>query len=141
MIPSKEKVISDIEEQFSTKLKPVKAKRIFYAGILDFGKEILICTPESQLHSKGYGWVDITTRQYEMLDHAFEGILAIRLEGNKLYFLKFKDLKKYFTVDSMVNNTHEGHHWKLHILPDHIKALGNRNHLPILPVIEPEQES
>ena len=134
MIPSKEKVISDLENQFKVKLHSVKGKRIFYAGILENGKDILICTPESKLHSKGYGWVDITTKQNEMLGQAFEGIVAIRLEQNKLYNLNFKDLKKYLTVDSMVNNSREGDHWKLHILPNHIKVLGNKNLFSILPI-------
>ena len=131
MIPSKEKVISGLEDKFKVELRSVRGKRIFYNGILDSGKEILICTPESKLQSKGYGWVDITAKQYEILDRVLIGILAIRLEGNKVYYLNFEDLKKYLTAETMVNNAREGDHWKLYILSDHIKVLGNKNHLYI----------
>lgn len=134
MTPSKEKVISDLQGQFKVKLHPVKGKQIFYTGIFNDGKEILICTPKSKLYPKGHGWVDITTKQYELLDRAFEGILAIRQEHNKLYSVKFKDLKNYLTIASMLNNTREGDHWKLYIFPDHIEVLGNKNILPILPI-------
>lgn len=134
MIPSKEKVISDLQNQLKVKLHQMKGKRIFYTGILDDGNEIVVCTPESKLHLKGHGWVDITTKQYELLDRAFEGILAIRLEHNKLYSVKFKDLKNYLTVDSMLNNTREGDHWKLYIFSDYIQVRGNENLLSILPI-------
>ena len=134
MIPSKEKVISDLQDQFKVKLHPVKGKQIFFTGILNNGKEILICTPKSKLYPKGHGWVDITVQQYEILDSSFEGILVIRLEGNKLYNLNFKDLQSYLTVDSMIYNKREGDHWKLYIFPDYIEVRGNKNILPILPV-------
>lgn len=131
MIPSKEKVISDLEEQIKVDLHPMKSKRIFYSGILEDGNEIVVCTPESKLYPRGHGWVDITMKQYEILDGAFKGILAIRLGNNMLYNLNFKDLKGYLTVDAMVYNKREGDHWKLHILPDYIKVLGNENRFPI----------
>ena len=90
MIPSKEKVISELETHFNVKLSQLRAKRIFYNGKLPNGKEILVCTPESKLYPAGHGWVDITTIQYEMLDKAYMGILAFRLEGDKIYYLNFK---------------------------------------------------
>ncbi len=133
MIPSKEKVASALEKHFTLKLYPLSGKQIFFSGKMANGKEILVCTPKSKLYPAGHGWVDITTIQFEMLDKVFRGILAFRLEGNKVYYLCFQDLKKSLTDEAMVNNAREGDHWKLHLLPDHIKIINNKNQLAIKP--------
>ncbi len=133
MIPSKEKVVSELEKYFDVNLLQLLRKRIFYEGKLKSGNGILVCTPQSKLYPAGHGWVDITTIQYEMLDKADVGILAIRLEGNSVYYVCFKDFKKYLSEKAMVNNDHEGDHWKMYLLTDRIKVLNNNNHFLVKP--------
>jgi hypothetical protein len=132
-IYSKEKAISGLETFFDVKLHASQGKRIIFNGKLTNGKQILVCTAQSKLYPKGYAWVDITTLQFEILNNAYFGIFAFRTEPAKVYYVRFEELKKYLTDKAMVNNEREGDHWKLHIFPDHIKVLNNKNQLLIEP--------
>ena len=126
-IPSKEFVISELEDYYKVSLTKLPKYRIFYSGLLNNNEEILICTPESKLHIKEHGWIDITNKQVLLLKKAKHSILAFRLEGNKVYYINFSDLVKYLTPKSMFNNSREGDHWKLYIWPKHIEIRGNGN--------------
>jgi hypothetical protein len=128
-IPSKEFVISKLQEYFTISLSKLPKYRIFYNGIFNDTEEILICTPHSKLHINGHGWMDITSKQILLLNKAKHSILAFRLEGNKVYYVNFYDLEKYLTPESMFNNSREGNHWKLYIWPKHIEIRGNANSL------------
>jgi len=85
------------------------------------------------LHIKGHGWIDITSKQKNLLEHAECSMFAFRLEGNKVYYLNYSELKKYLTLDSMLNNDKEGDHWKLYIWPNYIEIRGNKQRLLIEP--------
>ncbi|MBC7872744.1 MAG: hypothetical protein H7Y01_02040 [Ferruginibacter sp.] len=132
-IPSKETVVSAIEIYLKINLLPVSGKKVFYSGNQNKNKEIIVCTPQSKLHATGFGWIDITTKQAAMLENTDTGILAFRLEGNKVYYIHFKNLKKYLIEDALINNNREGDHWKLRIWPDNIQVIGNSARLQIHP--------
>jgi hypothetical protein len=132
-IPSKEFVISKLQYYFKISLFRLSKYRIFYSGLLNDNEEILICTPESKLHIRGHGWIDITSKQILLLKKAKHSILAFRLEGNKVYYVNFSDLAEYLTPESMFNNKKEGDHWKLYIWPKHIEIRGHSEHLFVEP--------
>ena len=130
-IPTKESIISKLQQHFKTILHPITGKQIFYTGKLNNGRVILVCTPQSKLHRNGNGWVDITITQLALLEKTDCSILALRLEGDKVYYLNISDLKPYLTNESMVNNKREGDHWKLHMWPSYIQVLGNNEKLQV----------
>ena len=132
-IPVKEKVISELQEHIGVRLYQLPRKQIFYYGKLANGIEILVCTPQSKLHINGHGWIDLTIIQVSMLDEAGYSILAFRLEGDKVYYLNFCDLKPYLTEEALFNNEREGDHWKLYIWPKYIQILRNGRRLQIKP--------
>jgi hypothetical protein len=132
-IPSKEFVISKLQECVTITLHKLPKYNVFYSGILNDNEEILICTPHSKLHINGHGWIDITSKQILLLKKAKHSILAFRLEGNKVYYVNFFDLEKYLTQETMLNNKKEGNHWKLYIWPKHIVIRGNANRLLVEP--------
>lgn len=132
-IPSKEIVISKLQEFFTITLHKLPKYNVFYSGILKDNEEILICTPHSKLHINGHGWIDITSKQILLLKKAKHSILAFRLEGNKVYYVNFYDFEKNLTQESMLNNSREGNHWKLYIWPNHIEIRGNANKLTVKP--------
>lgn len=51
------------------------------------GKRIVVCTPSSKIHDKGSGLFDLNMKQISILDDSVIAILAVRLEGNKVYYL------------------------------------------------------
>ncbi|WP_410514053.1 hypothetical protein PaeBR_06465 [Paenibacillus sp. BR2-3] len=65
--------------------------------------------------------------QVELLDDANISILAVRLEGNKVYFIDFKELRKLITPDYIVFTPHIGEHWKFFVWESYIEIQGNRN--------------
>ncbi len=132
-IPSKEKVVSEIETFFRIKLSPVIGKQIFYHGYSNETKNIIVCTPYSKLHADGFGWTDITSVQFSLLETADLPILAFRLEGGNVYYTNFAILKKHLIKDAMVYNDRESDHWKIRIWPDNLQVLNNPNRLQIRP--------
>lgn len=91
----------------------------------------MVCTLQSKLYPNGFAWIDLTTVQCGILDKANLAVLAFRTESAKVYYVRFGELKKYLTERAMINNEREGDHWKLHIFPDHIEVINNKNHLSI----------
>ncbi|MFZ4680312.1 MAG: hypothetical protein ACOYLP_09110 [Flavobacterium sp.] len=132
-IPSKEFVISELQDYLKISLSKLPKYRVFYSGLLNDIEDISICTPESKLHKNGHGWIDITSKQILLLKKAKYSILAFRLEGNKVYYVNFSDLEKYLTQEYIFNNSREGNHWKLYIWPKHIEIRGNAKHLLVEP--------
>ncbi|AIQ39911.1 hypothetical protein [Paenibacillus sp. FSL R5-0912] len=65
--------------------------------------------------------------QVELLDDANISILAVRLEGNKVYYIDFKELRKLMTHDYVVFTPLIGEHWKFFVWESHIEIQGNRN--------------
>jgi hypothetical protein len=135
-IPSKEKTIDVLERYLGVQLNKIPGKQILFHGTFNDQRELVVCTPESKLYPKGFGWIDITSIQYALLDQK-KSILAFRLPHERVYYLMFEDLKTYLTKKSLLNNVREGDHWKIHIWPEHFQILGNDNIFPIVPnVIE-----
>ncbi|MGD6957247.1 hypothetical protein ACQCWA_03760 [Rossellomorea aquimaris] len=61
------------------------------------GKRIVLCTPSSKLHVNGNSWFDLTKKQVDLLDDSHIAILVVRLEGNKIHYIDFKELQKLMT--------------------------------------------
>ncbi|MEY2692730.1 MAG: hypothetical protein RIT03_1120 [Bacteroidota bacterium] len=131
-IPSKEFVISELQDYIKISLIKLPKYHVFYNGIYN-KEDLLICTPESKLHINGHGWIDITYKQIDLLKKAKNSIIALRLEGNKVYYINSDELLSYFTPTSMHNNSREGNHWKLYIWPKHIEIRGNAKKLLVEP--------
>jgi hypothetical protein len=102
----------------------MKRKQIMFEGISN-RRRIMICTPSSKIHVQGKGWFDLNMKQVELLDEAELAILAVRLEGNKIYYADFKKLRKLMTSEVMYKNDAEGLHWKLFVWDHHIQVQGN----------------
>ncbi|MCG3418230.1 hypothetical protein [Oceanobacillus jordanicus] len=105
-----------------------------YEGVSN-GKKLVLCTPKSKLHVNGRGWFDLNTKQVDLLDGADISLLAVRLEGNKIYYIDFKKLRKVMTPDIMLKNPHEGEHWKLFIWDIYLKVSGYEKELYIQPKV------
>ncbi len=123
-VPNKQIVVSTVNEKYQCALSNIKRKQIMYEGT-SRGRRIVLCTPSSKLHVNGNGWFDLTTKQVDLLDDSHIAILAVRLEGNKIHYVDFKELRKLMTPDVMTRNATEGEHWKLYVWNDHLKVLGN----------------
>jgi hypothetical protein len=48
-------------------------------------------------------------------------IIAFRLPDRKTYYYDFHELVEHLPEEAMINNSHEGDHWKLYIWPKHIE--------------------
>jgi hypothetical protein len=83
-IPNLQIVLKTIRENYNCSLTTIKGKRIMFEGVSN-NKKLVLCTPSSKLHSQGKGWFDLTTKQVELLDNSDISILAVRLEGGKVY--------------------------------------------------------
>jgi hypothetical protein len=131
-IPEKQIVVKTVREKYNSPLSNIKRKQIMYEGVGN-GKRVVLCTPSSKLHISGKGWFDLTTKQVDLLDDADIAILAVRLQGNKIYYINFKELRKLMTPDIMLKNQNEGEHWKLYVLENYIKIQGNEKEFHIEP--------
>lgn len=97
------------------------------------GKKLVLCSPESKLHVNGHGWFDLTTKQVELLDVADIAILAVRLEGNKIYFIDFKELRNLISNAKTLNYSSD-EKWRLYIWSNYITIRGNADKF----LVEPE---
>lgn len=95
------------------------------------GKKLVLCTPASKIHVNGNGWFDLNLSQVELLDNADVSILAVRLEGEKIYYVDFKELRKLMNTKCMTRNKTSGEHWKLYIWQNYIEVLGNRERFTV----------
>jgi hypothetical protein len=122
-IPEKKKIIEMLSQRFVTSLILVKGKQIMYQGRRG-GDRMVVCTPSSKVHSRGHGWFDLTT--ITLLDSGNLSVLAIPLEGGKLYIVNFKELRQLMTTDNMFTNAKEGDHWKFYVWDNFIEVRGNK---------------
>jgi hypothetical protein len=130
-IISKEKVIQQFEDHLKIEFHQVHRKRILLQGKLKDCSTVVLFTPESKLYRYGYWRTDLTTAQVSVLENADLAILAFRLEGNRVYYVDFNILKPYLTKDAVIYQKYRDRtFWKLHIWPDHVLVLGNKNPLP-----------
>lgn len=123
-IPEKETVVKMISERYDCVLTIMKQKKIMYEGTTRNDKSVILCTPESKLHNQEHGWFDLSTKQVEILDGADMAIMAVRIEGNKVYFVEFKNLRRLMTAD-MILDYSKDEKWRFYIWEDHIKVRGN----------------
>ncbi|WP_449402799.1 hypothetical protein [Exiguobacterium artemiae] len=123
-IPEKETVVKTISERYDCVLTIMKQKKIMYEGTTRNDKSVILCTPESKLHNQEHGWFDLSTKQVEILDGADMAIMAVRIEGNKVYFVEFKNLRRLMTED-MILDYSKDEKWRFYIWEDHIKVRGN----------------
>lgn len=90
-IPLKEKVVKELEDYLKTDLYQVPRRLKLFNGILKDGSTVIVCTPQSKLNPRGCGCIDLTTVQVSMLDNADHSILVFRVEGNRVYYLNFRN--------------------------------------------------
>lgn len=135
-IPEKKIVVKMINQEYNSILSNIKRKQIMYEGVSEGkSKRIVLCTPSSKLHESGKGWFDLTTKQVDLLDDSDIGILAVRLQGNKIYYLDFKELRKLMKPEIMLKNQNEGEHWKLFVWENYIKVQGNEKKFHVVPIL------
>jgi hypothetical protein len=127
-------VLETISKKYNCTLLNITRKQIMYQGVSK-GKKLVLCTPSSKLHPQGKGWFDLTVKQVEILDDSDIAILAVRLQGGKIYYINFKDIRKLMTPDIMLENPREGEHWKFYVWPSCIKIQGNEHEFYIQPEI------
>ena len=130
-IPEKSIVISSLSKRYNCSLSNIIRKKIMYEGVSN-GKRLVLCTPESRLHPQGHGWFDLTTKQVEILDDAELAILAVRLEGNKIYYVDFKQLRELITSNMTLNYSND-EKWRFYIWEDFIIVRGNDKKFKIEP--------
>lgn len=122
MIPNKYEVTETIEQKYQCRLRTIKGKRIMLEGYTK-GQKIVVCTPQSKIHPAGHGWFDLSKIQVELLDQAQIAILAVRLEGNKIFYIDFGDLRSYMSEKAMVNYSGVDK-WNLYISNNYITIRG-----------------
>ncbi|MEC1717217.1 hypothetical protein ABEV09_07270 [Schinkia azotoformans] len=130
-IPDKNIVVSTVCKRYNCSLSNIIRKKILYHGVSN-GKSIVLCTPESRLHPQGHGWFDLTTKQVDLLDDADIAILAVRLEGYKIYYVDFKQLRQLITPDMSLNYS-EDEKWRFYIWENYIKVRGKDKKFDIEP--------
>lgn len=124
-----------VGREFLVNLKKLPKKRIIYKGknkVKD-NESLVLISPMSKLHPRGCGWVDITKIQRDLASEYSLAIIAFRLPDRKTYYVDFDKLSEHLSEETMINNSHEGDHWKLHIGPEHIKIQKCDTKLPIRP--------
>lgn len=133
LIPDKNMVVKAINEQYKCLLSNVVRKKIMYHGVSD-GKKLMLCTPESKLHSQGHGWFDLTIKQVELLDDADIAILAVRLQGYKIYYADFKQLRQLVTSKMKLNYSSD-EKWRFYVWENYIEVRGNDAKFEVEPEI------
>lgn len=124
-IPEKETVVKMISERYDCALTIIKHKKIMYKGTTQSGKSVVVCTPETKLHNQEHGWFDLSTKQVEILDEADMAIMAVRIEGDKVYFVEFKNLRRLMTEDVILDYSKD-EKWRFYIWEDRIEVRGNK---------------
>lgn len=123
LIPDMQRVIDTVGKKYNCYLQSITKKKIMFQGVSN-GKRLVLCTPESKLHVKGHGWFDLTTKQVDLLDAADIAILAVRLEGNKVYYVDFKQLRKLIAAADTLNYSPD-EKWRLYVWDNYITVRGN----------------
>ena len=128
---SKEQAVAFAAEAHGCRYRIVSGKQILFEAEKD-GKRFCMCTPKSKYHAQqGCYWVDITSKQYELLDGYDKAFLFFRLGGMKIAAIRWEELKQCMTPDAMTSNANEGDHWKLRIYGDYLTIGRNANSVPI----------
>jgi len=126
IVPDKNSIIETLSNKYNCRLTNITRKQIMFEGKSN-GKRIVVCTPSSKIHVKGSGWFDLNVSQVQILDDSDISILAVRLEGGKVYYVDFKELRKRITSDLVVYTPSIGEHWKFFVWERHIEIQGSKN--------------
>ena len=121
----------EVENIFCVNLKKLRKKKIIYDGVTQDNKSLILISPSSKLHSRGCGWVDITKIQKDLASGYSLAVTAFRLPDRKTYYVDFDKLSEHLSKKAMMNNSHEGDHWKLYIWSEYIEIRNSKNKLPI----------
>ncbi len=133
-VPDKRIIVDTLTRKYGCSFSTITRKQIMLEG-LSGGKRIVICTPSSKIHANGKGWFDLTIKQVELLDEADISVLAVRLEGNRVYYIDFKELRKLMLPSLMLTNPNEGEHWKLFVWDRYFQVQGNGNKFSVVPEV------
>ncbi len=129
-ILDKQIALKKLNEKYECRLSPVKGKQIMFEGFTN-GKKIVVCIPASKIHVNGHGWFDISTQQVEIFNRADIVEIVVRLEGNKLYFINYKELEKLLNLNmKSVADVHRIYVWE-----DFVEIRANRKRFPVQPEI------
>jgi hypothetical protein len=123
-VPLKEIVLEAIEQRYDCSLSLIGQKRIIYQGVTSENKTIKLCTPETKLYKEEHGWFDLTTKQVDELDQADISIMAIRVEGGKVYYIEFRNLRRLMTEEITLDYSNDAK-WRFYIWENHIKLRGS----------------
>lgn len=134
-VPDKEVVVTFLNKLYNSKFNSIKRKKILYEGFVG-GTKIIVCTPSSKLHDKGCGWFDLNIAQVDILDKSDISILAIRMEGNKVYYVNFKELRGLLSASHTVYTPILGPHWKFFVWPTSLEIQGCKERFLIQPVLQ-----
>jgi len=63
-------------------------------------------------------------KQVEILDRSDIAMMVVRVEGNKAYFVEFKNLRRLMTKDITLDYSND-EKWRFYIWEDYIKVRGN----------------
>lgn len=129
-IIDKQIVLNKLSVKYGCRFSPIKGKPIMFEGHAH-GKKIVICTPTSKIHVNGHGWFDISIQQAEVFDRADIVEVVVRLEGNKLYFINYKELEKLLHLG--VKTKIEVH--RIYVWEDFVEIRANRKRFSIHPEI------
>ncbi|MCU6796823.1 hypothetical protein OB236_32330 [Paenibacillus sp. WQ 127069] len=131
-VPDKNHIIETLSNKHNCRLTNITRKQIMFEGKCN-GQRIVVCTPKSKIHEKGSGWFDLNMAQVEILDEANIAILAVRLEGSKVYYVDFKELRKLITPELIVFSKIIGKHWKFFVWETHIQIQGSKKKFDVQP--------
>lgn len=123
-IPLKETIVEAIKQRYDCSLSLIGQKRIIYQGTTSENKTIKLCTPETKLYKEEHGWFDLTTKQVDELNRADIAIMAVRVEGGKVYFIEFKNLRRLMTKEITLDYSADAK-WRFYIWENHIKLQGS----------------
>lgn len=117
-------IVPYIERKYAINLYHLSPKKVFFVS---HGNDFCLCSPSSKFHTTTQCyWVDITLKQKLLLESYKHALLVFRLENEKIWAIKWDNLKPFLNAHAMQYNTHELEHWKLYIYSNHIR-IGKSN--------------
>lgn len=123
--------INEIVKQLSTKedctFEGIPNKEIMFVATKSNGVTITLLTPWSKLYKPGFHWVEITQKQYDLMDETDEALIIFRLDSRRPVTVQWSEFKKYLRSECLQFTTNREDHWKMNIYDDYIKIRGNQN--------------
>lgn len=123
-ILERDTIVKMMNDRYEYDLQIMPQKKIMYHGLTTSGKSVTLCTPETKIHNEEHGWFDLSMKQVEILDRSDIAMMVVRVEGNKAYFVEFKNLRRLMTKDITLDYSND-EKWRFYIWEDYIKVRGN----------------